>query len=284
MKNLTKFGMMLLAAALCVGMSSCSDDDDKEVGVGGSLSFASNNPLISEGKKLLTRIECYEDGYPTIYTIVYDEHNRPVQVKDNDDYYTSVNYTDGTLYDENGEFGKATFTPEGYIKSISSNWSNSYSWSLSCTYDSERHLTKYDGKESGEEYLGIWGMTNVWKNGNLVQITAYEKDVENGIVDDEEWYEQTVEYFDKENKYRQLSAGFIDAIDIEEDYVAYAGLHGIGPKKLPKKIVWDNGETYTFEYILNADGSIRQETVTKNDDSDGYNYTKTYSYSYTPIE
>ena len=283
MKNLTKYGMMLLAAALCVGMSSCSDDDDNEGGTGGSSSFASNNPLISEGKKLLTRIECQEDGSPDTYTIIYDEHNRPVQVKNNYGY-TSVNYTDGTLYDENGESGKATFTREGYIKSVSSNWSNSYSLTFSCTYDSERHLTKYDYKQSGEEELEIWRMTYVWKNGNLVQSTAYDKYVENDI-DDEEWYDVTVEYFDKENKYRQLSAGFIDAIEIDDD-AAYAGLFGIGPEKLPKKVVWDDGETYTFEYILNADGSIRQETVTYNDDYDGYNYTgtSTYKYSYKPIE
>ena len=81
MKNLTKFGMMLLAAALCVGMSSCSDDDDKEVGVGGSLSFASNNPLISKGKKLLTKIVTESDYDDESYSFMYDSHFRPIKIR-----------------------------------------------------------------------------------------------------------------------------------------------------------------------------------------------------------
>lgn len=66
MKKFSKYGM-LLVAALCVGMGSCSDDDGSE-GLAGGL--ASNNPLVNEGKMLLTRIECSEDDHSEIFTVI----------------------------------------------------------------------------------------------------------------------------------------------------------------------------------------------------------------------
>ena len=58
MKKFSKYGM-LLAAALCVGMGSCSDDDDNEGLAGG---FASNNPLVIEGKMLALYMEKAEES------------------------------------------------------------------------------------------------------------------------------------------------------------------------------------------------------------------------------
>ena len=289
MKNLTKFGMMLLAAALCVGMSSCSDDDDKEVGVGGSLSFASNNPLISKGKKLLTKVitESFND-YQSC-SIMYDSHFRPIKFTNESGTWEDKNYIDyetGIIYEDEEAAGKATFTPQGYIKGYSYSWSGEYGeygeGNVSCTYNSEGHLTKTELTEKWREEneagtaLGVTSL--VWNDGNMVK--ASWKETWNGGKDEETGY-STIEYSDLDNIFRQIPLGFMRAVDILfDDGLASVGLLGIGPKKLPKKVVLDDGVTYTFEYILNADGSIRQETVTNNDD--GYNYT--YSYSYTPIE
>ena len=294
MKNLTKFGMMLLAAALCVGMSSCSDDDDKEVGVGGSLSFASNNPLISKGKKLLTKIVTESDYDDESYSFMYDSHFRPIKITNESGTWgenTYIDYETGIIYDDEEADGKITFTPQGYIKGYSYSWSGEYGGykegNTSCTYNSEGHLTKTEWtdqwREENESGTDFGVVSLVWKDGNMVKATYSWKETWNGGKDEETSY-STIEYSYLDNIFRQFPSGFMQVVDLVDDVIASVGLLGIGPKKLPKKIVWDNGETYTFEYILNADGSIRQETVTKNGDSDGYNYTKTYSYSYTPIE
>ena len=288
MKNLTKFGMMLLAAALCVGMSSCSDDDDKEVGVGGSLSFASNNPLISEGKKLLTRIEWYEDGY----TIIYDDQQRPIQIKYSYENYgnVSINYTDGTISDEDGDDEKVTFTHEGYIKSYTYSYSKndgeayekgttSFSYSSRCLTKME---DKFQGFQSGEKWSGTWSVTNAWSGGNIVKSTYLDKYTEDGETDEDRG-ECTIEYSDLNNKFRQFTIGQSNAIELEEGEIAATGLLGLGPQKLPKKVVWDYGESSIFEYELNDDGTICQEIVTETDD-EGYSYTKIYKYYYTPID
>ena len=133
-------------------------------------------------------------------------------------------------------------------------------------------------REENEAGTALGVTSLVWNDGNMVK--ASWKETWNGGKDEETGY-STIEYSDLDNIFRQIPLGFMRAVDILfDDGLASVGLLGIGPKKLPKKVVLDDGVTYTFEYILNADGSIRQETVTNNDD--GYNYT--YSYSYTPIE
>ena len=275
MKKFSKYGM-LLVAALCVGMESCSDDDGSEGLAGG---FASNNPLVTEGKMLLTRIECSEDDHSEIFTVIYDDQYRPVQIKDKDGH-TSVNYKEGNLFDEKGETGTVTFTRGGYIQSMSSHWSGFSSWTVSCIYDSGGGLTQYDHQEQEDEEGRICQMSNVWKEGNLLKSKRFDKETNDGI-NKEEWYECTIDYYNKENRYRQFTPGFIDAIKLDAD-LAYVGLFGIGPKQLPRKIVCDVNDVYTFEYSLNDDESIRQEKVIHTKDGNDTS-TVTYKYYYTPI-
>ena len=290
MKNLTKYGMMLLAAALCVGMSSCSDDDDNDGGTGGSSSFASNNPLVNEGKMLLTRVSAYygSDSYDDGFTVIYDDQHRPVKITYDVDDYTYINYTNGTISDD-GDDGKVAFTREGYIKSYTYSWSyeeeyekgtTSFSYSSRCLTKME---DKFQGFEDGENWSGTWSVTNAWSGGNIVKSTGFEKYTEDGETD-EERYECTIEYSDLNNKFRQYTLGLVDAIELDMDEVAATGLLGLGPQKLPKKVVWDDGGTYTFEYELNSDGSIRQERVVHVDDEGRYCHTETYKYYYTPID
>ena len=294
MKNLTKYGMMLLVAALCVGMSSCSEDDDNDGGTGGSSSFASNNPLVKEGKMLLTRVVCYRgsSGNDYGFTVIYDDQQRPIQIKYSYENYgnVSINYTDGTISDDDGDDEKVTFTHEGYIKSYtySDSWDDgeayekgttSFSYSSRCLTKMEY---KFQGFQSGEKWSGTWSVTNAWSGGNIVKSTYLDKYTEDGETDEDRG-ECTIEYSDLNNKFRQFTIGQSNAIELEEGEIAATGLLGLGPQKLPKKVVWDDGESSIFEYELNDDGTICQEIVTETDD-EGYSYTKIYKYYYTPID
>lgn len=299
MKNLTKFGTMLLAAALCLGMTSFSEDNNNEGGVGGSggsANFASNNPLIKEAKMLLTKIKIKATGASDNIKIKYDGLFRPKEFTHNMGSKTFIDYETGTIYEQEKESGKVTFTPQGYIKrySYSWNWSEdeeSLEENTSYTYNSEGHATKVELKDNGKwkNVLSITSITSLrltsleWKDENMVKKSYPWKENWNGGKDEEKEF-ATIEYSSLDNRFRQFPYGFMVCLDLDILGGEYSsvGLWGIGPKKLPKRMVADDGNTYTFEYELSPNGAVKQEIVKKTDD-EGKSYTYKYKYYYTPI-
>ena len=178
-------------------------------------------------------------------------------------------------------YGSVSFTSQGFFKAMSYNMSYGGDYekgSATYSYDADGHLTKFDDnwqyKEDGEYSSGTVGIIYEWTNGNLNKCSYYEKSTNNGETRDEEW-STTIQYSNVENKFRQLTPGFLSRFELW-DYTAIAGLYGIGPKKLPKMIV-DEYATTTFEYELYSDGSIRQEKIVTN-----YGSTMIYTFFYTP--
>lgn len=295
MKNLTKFGTMLLAAALCLGMTSFSEDNNNEGGVGGSggsANFASNNPLIKEAKMLLTKIKIKATGASDNIKIKYDGLFRPKEFTHNMGSKTFIDYETGTIYEQEKESGKVTFTPQGYIKRCSYSWSDddvSSGDNTSYTYNSEGHATKVELESkinSKVENVSstILGLTSLeWKDENMVKISNPWKENWNGGKDEEKEF-ATIEYSSLDNRFRQFPYGFMVCLDLDVWGGEYSsvGLWGIGPKKLPKRMVADDGDTYTFEYELSPDGAVKQEIVKKTDD-EGNSYTYKYKYYYTSI-
>ena len=281
---LSLFAMMMVAM-VSVSFVSCSDDDDDENGGGnsnGGSSVGLNNPLAKEGNLLLTKVECSNSDYS--FEIKYDSKNRPVSIVYSEDDIISIDYEKGMLgYD--GEFiDHVTFTSQGFLKAMSYNMSYGGDYekgSTTCSYDADGHLTKVDGnwqyKEDGEYGSETFGYTFEWANGNLFNSSSYSKGNEGNFTWDEK-DDRIVEYSNYENKFRQLTHGLISVLDVEDDF-AVAGLYGIGPKNLPKRVV-EEDKTTTFEYELNQDGTIRQEKVVMDYGSD--EYTRTYTLSYTP--
>ena len=295
MKNLTKFGTMLLAAALCLGMTSFSEDNNNEGGVGGSggsANFASNNPLIKEAKMLLTKIKFKTTGGSYNIKIKYDGLFRPKEFTYNMGSKTFIDYETGTIYEQEKESGKVTFTPQGYIKRYSDSWSDddvSSEDNTSYTYNSEGHATKLElesktnWKVENESSTILGPISLEWKDENMVKISNPWKKNWNGGKDEEKEF-ATIEYSSLDNRFRQFPYGFMVCLDLDVLGHKYSsvGLWGIGPKKLPKRMVADDGNTYTFEYELSPDGAVKQEIVKKTDD-EGNSYTYKYKYYYTPI-
>ena len=272
--------MMLSAGAVCC---SCSDDDE-----GNANSYAASNPLASQGKVLLTQLdyECFE----------YDENLRPVAAY-YDDYGLEdewrINYEKGLISLYDGEYPNlsCSFNSKGYITKIKGSVSESeyedgvkYTEEMTVTmtfeYDGEGHLRTHRYTEDSKYTEGSEVETEhyddceeyTWEQGNLVKmerkyLTEEDKD-DNYIIE--------ATYGEQENKYRQYPG---DWSNYDDKTMLAVGLCGIGPKNLLASYRKSYGSHYGYErsveYILNEDGTIKQEIWSGGD---------TYDFTYTPIE
>lgn len=291
MKSLKYFVSALLVCSACVGFYACSDDDE-----GGSGSASSTAGVLD--KKTGLRVRGY-DGY----SFYYDEKGRIDYIRDSYGQW-SFSYNPNTisfLDNYGGETLKVSYNGSGYLASTSESWSeqgDSYkstgSSQASLSYDGSGHLTKISLSEKekkvegGETWEETWTTTYTltWRNNLLQQVVYKEKGVEDGDT----WEEtETIVYAydneDYENVYRQW-APFLDWEGDIEELLAYAGLLGIGPNKLPssaeyEEVEIENGKRYTdngsntYRYGFNSDGSISYAMV------NGSRYNFSYDYAET---
>lgn len=279
MKKFSKYGMMLLATALCLAMTSFTTDNTFGRGNGTGEELVLHTPLVREGKLLLTKIHWSNGKQSVTFKVKYNSHYCPVEITSGKkgkkllvDYNTGVVYQDGKVVD------KQTFTREGYIKTCVScydEWNDSISYS----YDSQGHLVGIHNISKCRDGSSIETQTEiVWENGNLVKSPS--------LVIEPEYV--TIEYSDVDNRYLMLTPKMTEVLPVYQDcgiIPAISGLYGIGSRKLPKKIIASDKKIHIFEYKLNSDGSIRQETVTTMDEK-GENvvHTDIFKFYYKRIK
>lgn len=264
--------MMLSAGAVCC---SCSDDDEANAN-----SYAAGNPLVSQGKVLLTQL-----GH-TRYE--YDENFRPVAA-----YYGNyspedewrINYEKGliSLYDGELPNLSCSFNSKGYITKIKGSVESEYedgekiTEEMTFEYDGEGHLISLrdtevvEGSKVASEPYDMRD-EYTWERGNLVKMERID------LTGEDSYDSWTIEatYGEQENKYRQYPGVWSDC---DEATMLAAGLCGIGPKNLLASYSvaygYDSSKPYehSVEYILNEDGTIKQE-----------NSGEIFDFVYTPIE
>ena len=278
MKKFSKYGMMLLTATLCLTTTSFTTDNTVGRGNGTSEEMVLHTPLVREGKLLLTKIHWSNGKQSVTFKVKYNSHYCPVEITSGKkgrkllvDYNTGVVYQDGEVVD------KRTFTRDGYIKTYVS-CDDEMNDSISYSYDSQGHLVgiHYISRceDSSMEYCG----ENVWENGNLLKSQA--------PVGVSEYV--TIEYSDVNNRFLMLTPNMCDVIPgygICDRFAINLGQYGIGFRKLPKKIIASDKKIHIFEYELNSDGSIRQETMTTMDEK-GENvvHTDIFKFYYKRIK
>lgn len=279
MKKFSKYGMMMLAAFLCLTMTSFTTDNTVGRSNGAGEEFVSHPPLVREGKLLLTKVQWISGKHCVTFKVKYNSHYCPVEITSGKkgrkllvDYNTGVVYQDGEVVD------KRTFTREGYIKTCVKCY-DEMNDSVSYNYDSQGHLVEYYEISKSREGSSIEIRTeNVWENGNLVKSPS--------LVIEPEYV--TIEYSDVDNRYLMLTPKMTEVLPVYwgcDLIAASLGQYGIGSRKLPKKIIASDKKIHIFEYKLNSDGSIRQETVTTMDEK-GENvvHTDIFKYYYKRIK
>lgn len=288
MKNLKRFFSYLSIGcmALCaITFCACGgDDEDNESGGGGSTSNV-DNPLVSEGGKLLTSVSFYYDSNSPyeIYTFSYDGKLRPYKVSDMYEDLYVIDYDKGIVETWEGEcMGvglSMKFNSDGYITKVKGSWefedegemfSGSVDWNAS--YSSEGRMnsvnTVSEIREGNyhEKYTSNNSLT--WSNGNLTNSTVNgkwtdSKGKETGSV----YRSYSLEYGSMINKFKQYPF-------VLDDPMTLCGLFGKGPNMLPISVTYaykevdaheeyENNAFMTSEYTLNDDGSIGTETWKK---------------------
>lgn len=278
MKKFSKYGMMMLAAFLCLTMTSFTTDNTVGRSNGAGEEIVFHTPLVREGKLLLTKVQWISGKHCVTFKVKYNSHYCPVEItsgkkgsKSLVDYNTGVVYQDGKVVD------KQTFTREGYIKTCVSCY-DEMNDTISYSYDSQGHLVGIHViSKCGDSSIG-YSCENVWENGNLVKSPSFE--IEPEYV--------TIEYSDVDNRYLMLTPKMTEVLPVYQNcdiIAASLGQYGIGFRKLPKKIIASDKKIHIFEYELNSDGSIRQETVTTMDEK-GENvvHKETYKFYYKRIK
>ncbi len=279
MKKFSKYGMMLLAAALCLTTTSFTTDNTVGRGNGTSEEMVLHTPLVREGKLLLTKIHWSNGKQSVTFKVKYNSHYCPVEITSGKKgRKLLVDYNTGVVYQDDEVVDKRTFTREGYIKTCV--WCyDEMNDSISYSYDSQGHLVEYYQILKSRYGSSIETRTeNVWENGNLVKSPS--------LVIEPEYV--TIEYSDVDNRYLMLTPKMTQVLPVYQDYgiiPASSGQYGIGSRKLPKKIIASDKKIHILEYELNSDGSIRQETVTTMDEK-GENvvHTDIFKYYYKRIK
>ncbi len=271
-------------AVMCVGFVSCSSDDDKE----GSGSASTSAGVID--KKTGLRVKAFGD-----YKVYYLDDGRIDYIRDNYGKW-SFSYSPNKIsftetyngYNSDEEVIRVSYNSSGYLSSTSFSDSGLYDgekWTESSeatlSYDGNGHLTKIagSGKASGTEkgytYNDTWtfSYTLTWRNNLLLQVVWTEKETGNGEIETEtETWSFAYENDSYENEYKQWTPSITQWLDDIEEFFAYVGLLGVGPKMLPS-----SAEKYEEEYY---DGKMHTD-----EDSYwfGYGFNKNGAVSYSSI-
>ena len=121
----------------------------------------------------------------------------------------------------------------------------------------------------------------IWDNGNLSKTEVEKKwiDGETGEVENSIYYIYTYTYGEEINTFKQMPGFVWRHFNEGLGGMLYAiGLFGVGPTNLPTGYTTQNSSSpYSLSYTLNADGSIKTESVKQL----GFNTTfSTISYTY----
>ena len=301
MKKLAKIlSVSLLLSATTLGFMACGGDDDEP----GSGTASSSAGMLD--KKTGLRLKKIGD-----YTIYYNEDGRVDRITEGSYSSYVFGYNPNTIsygatyngYDEGSEVIKIGYNGSGYVSSMSAS-SEEYDYQgnketeegeASVSY-SGNHITKVSMSsketyyEHGERvnYNSTSSISFNWKNNLLMKITLKFSGNEDGDIWDEteEWV-YSYDDDDYVNPYLQYTPSLTKSSDGIFDILAYVGLLGDGPVKLPSSAVRYEVETsssgyndtsersYNFRYGFNDNGSVSYCYI------DGTNYSYSYDYADT---
>lgn len=278
MKKLNLWASMV-ALFLCVGFSSCGDDDDNNAENAGT-----NNVFPEDIKKVATINDGYEttkfnyaggklvsveEGTNSKYTFTYSGNT--VTMKS---VYKSGNSEDVEIYTMNiGSNGYISNGTGIYTEKYNNETYTSNS-TMSFSYDRDGHLTAItmEGQDSDNDtYSSNYQFT--WENGNIIRTVESSQSKEDG-----ETYSSTdTRTCTYESNLNKIGFSFFDEVaDLDElEYAYYAGLLGKSTKSMLKSVTnvssAGGSSSYTSNYSYEYDGDYPTTFIV-----DGSRTTYTY--------
>lgn len=256
------------ALLLCVGFTSCDDDDDN------NAEGAGTDNVFPEGTK---KVATTNDGYETT-TFNYSD-GKLISVKSGQNENITFEYSGNavimtSVYTGGSQIEKTVYTLNIGSNGFATNGTATY------TYGNEKESGNFSFAYSGG-YLtainttGEEGYDNykiTWENGNITRVVnEYRFKDEDG--EDSGTYTTTATY---DGNLNVANISFFDElVDLDElEYAYYAGLLGKTTKNLLKsKVETGDSSPYTTNYTYELDANGYPISITEND------YSKT-TYTY----
>lgn len=247
----------MFVAAMCVSVTSCSDNNDEPGGNETSGVVNPSNVFTGQMPKSVagTTISRNSDGLVTevkttdgkTITFEYPSNSRAEDVLNT---VTMKVVDDYSVADYALVIGSNGFVSSAHYKVVTDTYpkeSEEGDWSFK--YDSDGHLTCADYDYVDEQGHDTYSVTLKWKDGNIVN-----------TFKDDGWDNYTYLYTSNtqksaiENKGALFMFESIYAVEIYDfEWVYYAGMLGKGPKSLAVAAYEDDDDEELMEYIWTLD-------------------------------
>lgn len=270
----------LFLAVMCVGFTSCSDDNDEPGGgndtpgvVNPSNVFTGEMPKSVAG----TTINRNSEGLVTeirtadgkVITFDYPAKSRAVEASDN---VKMTVVESGAKIEYDMTIGSNGFVSESYVKTTASNPNENEEGEWAFTYDAQGHLTNARHRYKDVQGDGKYSVTLQWKDDNIIQ--TFKGD---GSWDNYKYKYTSSDYPAAiENKGAIFMFEDIYPVEVYDfEWVYYAGMLGKGPKNLAVACYEydDKDELCEFIWTLNPNGYPTMFDV-KDDDHPGESTVK----------
>lgn len=295
MKMFRMLAASMLSAALCLGFTACSDDDENENGEGGGSTVTVVKPSevfkgglpksaagmsITQNKEGLVTSIIGEDGEEAVFEYFFAE-TKADATKDRAKI---------TVTDDEGDVTELNLqlNSNGYVEYCNSidhagtSDASEFTWEMK--YDADGHLIEMRRSEGGGELTKI-----TYKDGDAVKTsTSYMGDGDmngDGVLDgNDEWEDGAIiDYTTGEIATPIDNKGclmmFDELLDVDMDemiYAYYGGMLGKATKHLPLAMR-DTDDTSVelsnYKWTLNSDGYPTQLLIKDEGDEKKYTFT-----------
>ena len=249
--------MAMLSVLLCVGISSCSKEDD----LGG------NGDVTSGGKKLAKIVQTYESGDSEEVIFSYDDKGRLISCYDENGNIHQYSWSDNTITRTKGDDVRTYSYVDGLIRQ-----EQRRNYTLDYAYNSYKQIIalnwfdKYSNRVDPKE-------TYSWENGKIAQIIHEENNIKHKTQ------------FTYGSKTCKGHNPFITmSMTNTQLFWVHPELIGITCYQLPtnRTITGNNRETVkNISYTLDKDGYVIGCFVEEITKTNGEEYKITYTYTFT---
>lgn len=294
MKMFRMLAASMLSAALCLGFTACSDDDENENGEGGGSTVTVVKPSevfkgglpksaagmsISQNKEGLVTSIIGEDGEKVVFEYFFAE-TKADATKDRAKI---------TVTDDEGDVTELNLqlNSNGYVEYCNSidhagtSDASEFTWEMK--YDADGHLIEMRRSEGGGELTKI-----TYKDGDAVKTSTRYRDGDvngDGVIDgNDEWEDGAIiDYTTGEIATPIDNKGclmmFDELLDVDMDemiYAYYGGMLGKATKHLPlamRDADDTSVELSNYKWTLNSDGYPTQLLIKDEGDEKKYTFT-----------
>lgn len=283
MKKITfRWPLIFVMAAMCVGFTSCGDDEESVTPTGDrNAETKQPTPLVfGASNKHLTAIGYYPAGMNWCHTYSYNAEGVD-EIVDNYSSYTfqfieqqkKLNAVHKSRSSRSFT-AKLTYNSMGYVSTLRSALSSdTYDADADCPdldfkYDVEgRLLEVYEKRHLSDSNDYLWKFS--WVNDTITTIR------QTNLSTGRDNFAAHFAYGGGKhlNKYRQYTYSLVPSIgDVGEiGSLFFVGYVGKGPAYFPAREVMSD-RTTTLSYVINNDGAVETETIDHGTSSNNANY------------